>query len=298
MTCLLTVLIPCKNEAANILPCIASVRGLADEILIADSGSTDATLSLVAKAGSCRVIQREFVDSGDFKNWAIPQARHPWVLVVDADERVTESLAQEIRRVLSSEPPRDGYWIPRSNHFMGHRLRHTSWARDKVIRLFQRDRARYQLHTDHAEIDLPAERLGSLREPLIHFTCWDYDTYLQKIGRYTEQQAELWFRQGRRPSLFRLVANGPLRFLRCYVLHAGFLDGRAGFQVAALTGFYSFLKQAKLWQKCAGLQPPQVEGGGEATVKPPSANRSEHNQRERPAPHDTRQWSVRPSVPQ
>jgi (heptosyl)LPS beta-1,4-glucosyltransferase len=255
----LSVIIPCKNEASNIAACVESVRDVADEILVADSGSTDDTLGVVERLGGCRVIEREFVNSGDFKNWAIPQARHPWILVLDADERVTPALAAEIRTTLAGPPRFDGYWIYRDNHFMGHRLRHTSWGRDRVIRLFHRDRSRYRLHTDHAEIDLSPDRVGQLRARLIHYTCWDYDTYLRKLLHYTRQQAEIWHRQGRRPSLLKLVANGPLRFLRCYVLHAGFLDGRAGFQVAMLTGFYSFLKQARLWQLTCGLRPSDID---------------------------------------
>jgi (heptosyl)LPS beta-1,4-glucosyltransferase len=95
----LTVLIPCKDEAQHIRDCIESVRPLADEILVADSGSTDGTLEIVNEVGGCRVIEREYVNSADFKNWAIPQARHDWVLVVDADERVTPELVTEIRRL-------------------------------------------------------------------------------------------------------------------------------------------------------------------------------------------------------
>ena len=132
---------------------------------------------------------------------------------------------------------------------MGHPIRHTSWRRDKVIRLFRRELGRYREYTDHSEIDLPRDRVGQLRQRLIHYTCWQYDAYLRKMLRYTEQQAELWYRQGRRPSLWRLVGQGPLRFLRSYVLDLGFLDGLPGFQVSMLTGFYSFLKQARLWQK-------------------------------------------------
>ena len=94
----LTVIIPCKDEAKNIRACIESVRGVADEILVADSGSSDATLSIVESLGGCRVTEREYVNSANFKNWAIPQATHSWVLVVDADERVTPELAQEIRQ--------------------------------------------------------------------------------------------------------------------------------------------------------------------------------------------------------
>ena len=93
MTAKLTVLIPCKDERRNIRACIESVQAIADEILIADSGSTDGTLDIVRDIGGCRIIEREYINSANFKNWAIPQARHEWVLVVDADERVTPELA-------------------------------------------------------------------------------------------------------------------------------------------------------------------------------------------------------------
>ena len=101
----LTVLIPCKNEADNIRACIESVRGLADEILVADSLSTDNTRELVRQLGGCRIVEREFIDHASFKNWAIPQASHPWVLMVDADERVTAELAAEIRAIMAHDNP-------------------------------------------------------------------------------------------------------------------------------------------------------------------------------------------------
>src|SRR5689334_4819384 len=98
----LTMLITCKNEAHNIRDCIASVRGLGDEILVADSGSTDNTLDIVREIGGCRIIQRdEYVSAGNFKNWGLPQANYPWVLVVDSDERVTPELAAEVRQTLA-----------------------------------------------------------------------------------------------------------------------------------------------------------------------------------------------------
>lgn len=255
----LTVIIPCKNERDNIQACIESVLPLADEIIVADSGSTDDTCRLACETAPCRIIQREFVNSGDFKNWAIPQAHHEWILIVDADERMTPKLAASIRQHLAVEPRYDGFWIYRRNHFMGHRVRFTSWGRDKVIRLFHRDRGRYGIHTDHAEIELPAKRCGVLKGRLVHYTCWDYEAYLQKMLRYTDQQADLWYRQGKPASLFKLIANGPLRFFRSYIMELGFLDGRVGFQISALTGFYSFLKQAKLWQRYYGLKPTQVD---------------------------------------
>jgi glycosyltransferase involved in cell wall biosynthesis len=255
----LTALIPCKNERRNIRPCIQSLQPIADEILVADSGSTDGTLDIVRQIGGCRIIEREYVDSGNFKNWAIPQASHPWVLIVDADERLTESLAEEIQRVLSSPSQQDGYWIYRTSYFMGHRIRFSGWQHDRVLRLFRRDLGRYGGAGDHAEVVIPTGNVGRLRERLQHYTYWSYDQYFRKFTRYTTWQAERWHREGRRASLIQLLLSGPLRFLRSYVLQLGFLDGRAGLQICALAGFYSFMKRARLWELNHALEQPDPE---------------------------------------
>lgn len=254
----LTVLIPCKDERLNIRPCIEAAREIAGEVLIADSGSTDGTLDIVDQLGGCRVIRREYRHSGDFKNWAIPQARESWVLIVDADERVTPALANEITQTLR-HPKHDGYWIYRENYFLGHRIRHGVWRRDKVLRLFRRDGARYVGDTDHAELHVSSGNIGRLQNRLQHYTYWTYDQYFRKFHRYSLQQAERWHAQGRRPSYLKLLTSGPLRFAQSYFIEAGFLDGLPGLQVAALTGFYSFAKQARLWELHAARAQPDPE---------------------------------------
>ncbi len=249
----LTVLIPCKNERKNIRACIDAVRGIADEILIADSGSTDGTLELVRQAGGCRVIEREYVNSGDFKNWAIPQAQCPWVLIVDADERVTPQLAAEIHRTLQEGPRHDGYWIGRDNFFLGHRIRYSGWGTDCVLRLFRRDLGRYAngvnlTFADHAEVEVATGNTGWLKRRFDHYSVVSYEQMIHKLNRYTHHQALTWREAGKRPSLAKLVLNGPLRFFHSYVVRWGFLDGAAGFQVCVITGIYSFMKQARLWE--------------------------------------------------
>jgi (heptosyl)LPS beta-1,4-glucosyltransferase len=256
----LTVIIPCKNEIANIQDCIRSVMPIAAEILVADSGSTDGTLEVVAGIDRCRIIQREYIHSGNFKNWAIPQAYYPWVLIVDADERVTAALAKEIEQVLSGEPSYDGYWIYRENYFQGHRIRFSGWQNDCCLRLFRRDLGRYVGETDHAEVHVAGNRVGRLRHRLQHFTSWHILHYVKKLERYAEVQAQLWYRTGRKPSLIRLMTCAPLRFLQTYLLRLGFLDGVPGFQVCVLTAFYSFLKQARLWELHYGRR-PQIPTG-------------------------------------
>jgi glycosyltransferase involved in cell wall biosynthesis len=261
----LTVLIPCKDERRNIRPCIESVRGLADELLIADSGSTDDTLDIVHQVGGCRIIEREYINSANFKNWAIPQARYEWVLLVDADERITPELASEIRQVLESPPAdKDGFWIARVGHYLGYRINHCGWDRDDVIRLFRRDRCRYQDRWVHAEVDLPAGRVGKLKHPMMHYTMWDSDKYLYKLNRYAGWGALNMRDAGRRPSLFAMLTRAPLRFLQLYFFRLGFLDGVPGFQICVHTAYYAFLKQAKLWELHHALPQPDVEDASAA----------------------------------
>ncbi len=236
------------------------MQALADEILVADSGSADGTLDIVRQIGGCRIIEREYVNSANFKNWAIPQSRYPWVLVVDADERATPELAQEIRQVLASPPgDKDGYWIDRANHYLGYRIKHCGWNSDAVIRLFRRDKSRYEARWVHAEVDLPAERLGKLKHAFLHYTTWDSDQYLYKLNRYAGWGALNLRDRLRRPSMLAMVTRAPLRFLQLYVLRLGFLDGIPGFQVCMHTAYYAFLKQAKLWELHHAMQQPDPE---------------------------------------
>ena len=249
MTAKLTVLIPCKNERSNIRLCIESVRAVADEILVADSGSTDGTIEIVRELGGCRIIEREYVHSANFKNWAIPQAEHSWVLVVDADERVTAELAAEIRQTLESpDPGIDGYWIGRKNHFLGYHIAHCGWDRDDVLRLFRREVGRYRERWVHAEIELPRDRVLRLKNPFEHYTTWSSDDYWRKLNRYATWGALNYRDEGKRVGLFSMLVRAPMRFFQLYFLRLGFLDGMAGFHVCAYTAFYVFMKQARLWE--------------------------------------------------
>lgn len=254
----LTLLLTCKNEVHNLPLCIESAAGLADEVLVADSGSTDGTLELARELAD-RVIEREYVHSGSFKNWAIPQCTHPWVLILDCDERVTPALAAEIRGLLDGQPACDGYWVSRQNFFLGHAIHRGSWGADRVLRLFRQDQGRYVEHTDHAEVRITSGRVGNLRGKLLHYTAMTYASYGQRFFRYALQQAELWHRQGRRPSAFQLLFRGPWRFFHNYVLRGGFLDGMPGLQVSLLIGANSYLKQALLWQLYYGRSQRDLE---------------------------------------
>lgn len=244
----LTVIIPCKNEERHIVDCIQSARQVADEIIVADSGSTDRTLELVRQMGDCRIIEREYRFPGDFKNWAIPQALHPWVLIVDADERVTERLAASILKVLNDPSDRyRAYRISFDCYFLGKRLKHSSWNTD-ATRLFQRD-CRYSDRLVHEDIDMDPRQVGKLKGNFRHYSISSYDQYFEKYLRYTTWGAEILRQKGRRATFFSLFLRPVFRFLHLYFIRGGILDGLVGLQVCMLTAFFNtFVKQARLWE--------------------------------------------------
>ncbi len=253
----LTVVIPCKNERKNIRPCIESLRRMADEILVADSGSTDGTLDVVRQIGGCRIIEREYVNHGDFLNWAIPHAKNGWVLVVDADERVTEKLAGEVKAVMADPPAGiDGYWVSFRCFFMGHKLRFSRWNTD-AIRLLRRDRCRNGECRVHPEYVVPRERTRKLKGELLHYSYWTYDEYFRKYEQYTKLVARDKWDRGKRSSFSGLLIRPMLRFLQLYLFKLGFLDGLPGLQVCMLTAFYNtFVKQGRLWEMQYAVKQP------------------------------------------
>ncbi|MBN1504898.1 MAG: glycosyltransferase family 2 protein [Candidatus Eisenbacteria bacterium] len=245
----LTVIVPAFNEERNIRECLESVTW-ADEVIVVDSFSTDATPEICRSFG-VKLVQHEYLNSAAQKNWILPQTRHRWVLIVDADERVTPALRQEIAGLLGRGPDCGGYWVRRRNRFMGKEIRFCGWQRDKVLRFFDRDRGRYEEKHVHAEVQLEG-KAGVLRSALSHDSYRDFSSYLRKLDRYTDWGAQDLVKKGRRASVFDLVFRPPARFFRMYVLQLGVLDGVRGLMVCTLGATSVFMKYAKLWRQSAG----------------------------------------------
>ncbi|MGD8374690.1 MAG: glycosyltransferase family 2 protein [Acidobacteriota bacterium] len=243
-----SVLITTFNEEANIEGALAS-SAWADEVLVVDSFSTDRTMELAS--GASRVVQHEYVNPAAQKNWALPQLAHSWTMVLDADERFTPELAREVRHLLASPPPAAAFWIRRVNHFLGRRIRFCGWNRDRVIRLFDRRRSRYQDVEVHEEMEVDGA-VGQLRSPLLHYTYTSVDQYWPKFRRYTDWGASQAYREGRRAGLYHLLGHPAGRFLKMYVARLGVLDGTHGLAISLMSFFSVFNKYAKLWERGLG----------------------------------------------
>jgi glycosyltransferase involved in cell wall biosynthesis len=249
----ITAIIPTFNEERHIAEAIASVKW-ADEILVVDSLSTDRTLDL-ARANGARIIQREYGYSASQKNWAIPQATHPWIFLLDADERCTPELQKEIQGLLQAGTAHDAFWIHRVNHFMGKRIDYSGWQSDKVVRLFKRDHCRYQDLKVHAEVEAKGT-ISKLKNKILHYTYTDLANYLKKADRYTTWGAmdrfEKFQKTGRRIGWPYIVFRPFGRFLRHYFWRLGILDGTHGLVVSLLSSHNIFIRAVKIWRLQAG----------------------------------------------
>lgn len=240
-----TAIIPTFNEAVNIKEAIASVS-FADEILVIDSFSTDNTVQL-AEALGATVIQREFDDFSSQKNYAIAQAKNDWIFVLDADERISDSLKNEIGVVLES-PEKSAYSIRRENYFAGKKIKYSGWQTDKVVRLFNRKYAKYNGRIVHEEIETSGE-LGQLNNVLTHYTYRDYNHYFQKINHYSELKATELYTKGKKATVFHFIFPPLFRFISHYLIRLGFLDGFPGFMIARIQSYGVFIRYNKLWLK-------------------------------------------------
>jgi len=238
----LSVVLIAQNAAHQLDACLSSAS-FADEIVLVDSGSTDATRQVAQKHGA-RVVTKDWLGFGRQKQFAVEQARHDWVLCLDADERVSPELRASIERALAA-PVAPVYRMARCNRFLGRWLRHGEGYPDWSPRLFERHNARWSDDPVHEKV-LYAVTPGTLEGDLLHDSAEDLGRYLDKQNRYTTLAAEQLYERGRNAGAFELLASPAVRFLKFYVLRLGFLDGIAGLVHIGIGCMNSYLKYAKL----------------------------------------------------
>ena len=223
-----------RNAAAVLDDCLQSIA-FADEIVVVDSASTDGTVEIAQRRGA-RVVQKEWLGFGLQKQFAVDQARHDWVLCMDADERVSVALAAPVSPV---------YRMPRRNRFLGRWLSHGEGYPDWSPRLFNRLNARWSDDLVHEKV-LYAVTPGSLSGDLMHDSRDDLSSYLDRQNRYTTLAARQAYEKGRSASVFHLLFSPVVRFFKFYILRLGFLDGVPGLLHISIGCMNSYMKYAKL----------------------------------------------------
>lgn len=244
----LSVIIAAKNEAHNIVDCIKSAA-FADEVLVLDSGSTDNTVALALTAGAT-VIQTDWPGYGPQQNRGIDAAKHNWIYSLDADERITSVLAQEIKLAISLDQF-NVFDVPRKSFFVTQFMYHSGWWPDRTRRLCKRGSARFTDHEIHANL-ATKEPVGHLNEPMIHHSFLTLDSVVEKMNRYSTGGARDFYSRGKRGSLTQAITHGGWAFFRTYIIRRGFLDGKAGFILAVANAegtYYRYLKLMLLAEK-------------------------------------------------
>ena len=238
-----TVVIAARNEAANIADCVESVSW-AKEVIVVENDSTDDTVD-IARASGATVFANPFETIGGQRNEAISRATTEWILVVDADERATPQLREEIRSVIETAS-KNAYRVPRKNFFLGSEINHGGWERDRPIRLFKSN-LRYDASRVHEHVVVDGE-IGELANSLTHEPYSSIDSYLEKLGRYSKWWAEDRYERGKRTTPFSALIRSRLRFASMYIVKLGFLDGEAGLLLASLASTSVQMKYARLWE--------------------------------------------------
>lgn len=244
----LSVTIITKNEETNIRDCLESVR-FANEIVVLDSSSTDRTRSIAAEYGAKVIVSTTWAGFGVEKNKSIDASTCSWILALDADERVSPKLAQEIKEIVGNIPSAgyDAYEIPRLSWFCGKFIFHSGWRPDYVTRLFRRGSSRFSEELVHERL-ITKGGVGRLKHDLIHISFRDLETVLKKINLYSSASATQMLKAGKSCSPISAVLHGLWAFIRTYILRLGFLDGWHGFILAVSNAEGTYYRYLKLWQ--------------------------------------------------
>jgi len=236
-----------KNEENILTACLDKLRWV-DEIIILDSGSTDNTLAKARQYTSHIYVDADWQGFGIQRQRAQARASGDWILMVDADEHVTNELSHEIQQVVKENDQRKVYAVPRLPWCFGGFIRHSGWYPAYKVRLYPKNAAAYDDQRVHEKLEyLKPVDVVRLKGDLLHFTYYDLKQYLIKSTLYAAEWAEQRDRVGKKGSLLRGVSHGIFCFLRMYLLRAGFLDGKRGFLLASLSAFSTFAKYADLW---------------------------------------------------
>jgi glycosyltransferase involved in cell wall biosynthesis len=254
----LSVILISNNEANNILDCLASVS-FADQIIVVDCGSTDNTVELARSMGAQVLQTVDWPGFGAQKNRALDLATCDWVFSIDADERVTPELAEQIKIAIKNDSKcgnhigqHDAYDLPRLTQFCGQWIHHCGWTPDRVLRLFKHGSARFSNDLVHERIVQSQGTCGKLTNPMLHFSYPTPASYWRKLDQYSQAWAKQRHLEGKQTSMLRAAMSGLAAFVRTYFVRLGFLDGALGFAVCTMQAQSAFGKYFTLY--CLNLK--------------------------------------------
>lgn len=239
----ISAIIPTLNEEIHIADAIKSVS-FADEIIVIDSFSTDKTLAIAAQY-NVKIIKRKFDDFSSQKNFAISQAKHSWIYILDADERVTPKVEKEILTAVKNPKGFVGFYVRRTFYFCGKKVNYSGFQRDKVIRLFLKEFCSYS-GLVHEKIEAKG-KLGFFKNKIDHFSYRNYDHYISKMNHYAAIRAEELHKKGVSVNLYHVIIKPTARFVIHYLIRLGFLDGFTGILVAKTQAYGVLTRYIKLW---------------------------------------------------
>jgi glycosyltransferase involved in cell wall biosynthesis len=248
MTAKLSVTMITLNEEANIRRTLESVQWV-DEIVVLDSGSTDRTVS-ICREFTDKVFHQDWLGFGRQKNAAIDKATGDWVLSLDADEPVETELAAEIRTIMESPDPHDGYWIPRKTYFLGKWIRHGGWYPDHNLRLFRRGKGRFEERAVHEAITVQGT-IGRTANAIEHYAYPDLASYMSSINTYSSLAVTEMSQRGIssfKAGWINILLRPLFTFIFKYIFRLGFLDGKHGLVLNIFHAYYVFAKYAKAWE--------------------------------------------------
>jgi len=244
---MISALIIAKDEESNIGSCLDSLQGFADEtIVVVDSSSTDET-EQISRSKGARVLITDWQGFAATKSWGLRHTSGEFIIWIDADERMTPELAEEIKNTIQSDRCFSALAFPRKAYFLGRWIQHCGWYPGYVTRLFKKEKAKFDDKQVH-EMLVVDGKVVRLKEALLHYTDPDLTHYFVKFNKYTQLAAEQMYQSGCRFKTSGAFLKPLLVFVKMYFVKLGFLDGREGFILCTLSAYYTFVKNIKLWE--------------------------------------------------
>ncbi len=241
----LSVVIISYNEEKNIGRCLDSVLGIADDIVVVDSGSTDATIEIATQKGA-RVIHQDFLGHIEQKNFAITHAKYQHILSLDSDEALDEQLKISILKVKNNWNA-DGYVMNRLTNYCGKWIRHTGWYPDKKLRLWDSSKGKWTGTNPHDRYEMKSgSSIQHLKGDLLHYSFYTINQHLEQIRYFTDISSKALFEKGKKATLLHILFSPVVKFIRDYIIKAGFLDGYYGLIISVNSAHAKFLKYTKL----------------------------------------------------